>query len=460
MRELTLDETGMVHPHPGGQQGFCEDWTSEYIALEGGMFGGKTWAGARKLVTLHIHNAFDDLGRATYVGSAAIAPTYKNAREYVVPALREALTEVGEPYKWHSQDQALELPRLGTVENPSLIYIRTAERPDRISGWTVGAGWGDEPTRWPEDYTDPLGDAYVQFQLRIRHPLARIRQRIFTYTNEGDGTRMYQEFHPLRPGYAIYTLPTHENPVAVAAGFVETMTNALPVELQEQYLMGKAVNLRGALAYSAFTDANLDGRVELIPNIPLCLTLDFNIAPGMHGLLGHYVGEDFLIAHELFAPRLDVAGLVSMLRTLIGTTGGWRWPELQVFGDATGKSEWAGTGESCYSVLFEALEQSGIPKGLTRRRTPESNPFVSDRINAVNAALCDVRGRRRVKINPRCAGLARDFQRVKRDEKGKGIDKSQPDLTHFSDCLGYEVAYLRPLRRDLHLNTTGGRFGV
>ena len=155
-------------------------------------------------------------------------------------------------------------------------------------------------------------------------------------------------------------------------------------------------------AYSHFLhDRNVDLNIQLVPQWPLQLALDFNINPGMHGLLGQYDRDRdvFTSRHELFSPRLTVIGLVNKLALLLdelgakrpddGSMRNWPWPDrLHVFGDATGTSEQASTGQSCYDVLKQALAAQGIPY---RIRVPRKNPPIIDRLNAANMALYDVR---------------------------------------------------------------------
>src|SRR5438067_13081064 len=81
-------------PNLGGQGRFLDDYTHRYCALAGGWFAGKTWAGARKLVGLHLLNAFDAKGEPTFVKSAVIAPTYQLANGFDLPEIKKALGEM------------------------------------------------------------------------------------------------------------------------------------------------------------------------------------------------------------------------------------------------------------------------------------------------------------------------------------------------------------------------------
>ena len=218
------DSAGTVVPNPGGQEDLVADWEHFVVAAEGGWFSGKTFIGARKLLTLHMRNARDDEGEPTYVASATIAPTYGNAMDFCVPELQDAADEAGLSWRWVGSHTtiangrwagpAIILPDLGTRKKPSVIIIRSADNPQSITGWSVGGLWGDEPARWPEDLDDPKKDALTQVTGRVRDPAAWLNQIILTYTNEGDLTRVYEFMHENNPDRALYRIPTSENPHA------------------------------------------------------------------------------------------------------------------------------------------------------------------------------------------------------------------------------------------------------
>jgi phage terminase large subunit len=76
---------------------------------------------------------------------------------------------------------------------------------------------------------------------------------------------------------------------------------------------------------------------------------------------------------------------------------------------------------------------------------------VKDRINCVNARLCNSLRERRLLIDPRCRQLIRDLEQVswKTDANGNPLvelDKSDPMRTHTSDALGYYVASEFPMQ--------------
>lgn len=470
MRELHVVASETRRPWPGTpQQQFAEDWAHSFVSLEGGWGAGKTWVGARKLMSLHIHNAFDDDGRATYVPSAVVAPTYSNALDFDVPEIMDACREMGLAARYQSSGSvggqfsgpAFVLPDLGTKARPSVIIVRSADAPARITGWEVGAGWGDEPARWPEDRHDPTRDAYIQFCGRVRHPQARLVQIMFTGTNEGDATRIYEEFHAGRPEFAVYRMPTADNPTM--AEFVARQKEVLTPELAAQYLDGGAITLRGAKLYPSFDrSVHVNDALAIDTQRPLHVCLDFNIAPGMHAELGHYIQERdmYVVVDEIHGPRMDVRGVMLHLRDKIealrDARGRWPFPgPLELFGDATGNSEWAGTGESCWGIVRQALHAYQYPHQI---RVPRANPPVVDRVNAFNVAMLDMQGDVHWQCSPRCDRLIDDLRRLKRDKLGQ-IDQSDRRLSHATDAEGYRLAYLRPARLVLD-DGIGGRVSV
>jgi len=459
MREIQIDEQGSVTPNPGGQWLFAVDWEHFYLGLEGGWFSGKTFIGARKLTTLHIHNAFNlEDNQPTFVPSANVAPTFSNALDFCVPELETAIKEAGLSYKWKEKGSIVEgkysapaiiIPELGMRNDPSVILIRSAERPELITGWQVGAAWGDEPSRWREDRVDPKKDALTQLEGRVRHPKANYVQLIFTYTNEGDNTGVFRLMHSGNKDCALYRAKTKENKVAVQTGFYERQKRRLTKTLAVQYLEGGAVQIRAGKVYPEFNKkTHVKKSVRLAKNKVLHMSVDFNIAPGMHFEIGQLWEKEtddfcFTTVHEIHQPRLSVIEGMRLFNRLIEEEyGGWCFKELQVFGDASGRSEWAGTGESNIRILQNCLDEFGYPY---RIRIPKTNPMIVDRLNAVSLTLRDVNGKSHWVCHPRCERLIDDRENLQKDEFGQ-IEKREKKLSHASDADDYRIEFLKPVR--------------
>ena len=457
--ELKIDPDDTIVFWEGGQNDFMHDWVHKYIALEGGWSGGKTWAGARKLVAAHIYNAFDINGEPTYINSACVAPTVGNFQDFDLPELMDALEEAGLTGIWKGPpDSSIHIPELSSFKKKSRIICRTADVPERITGWQVGALWGDEAARWKIDWINPKNDPFMQCIGRCRHPLARFIQLMFTYTNEGDGTRIFKTFNDpdKKRTHALYRAPTVNN--KLMGEFYRDVSEQLTEEMATQYLEGGAMSLSGNRVYTSFSDVNIDESLEYNKRMPLQLSLDFNIDPGMNGTIGQFdhINNVFTTLHEIHEKRMDVIGLMTEFARMYHQIGGPEFPEIEIFGDPTGANAWAGTGESCYQIVKQTLEEFKIFN--YRLLVKSKNPPVVDRINAVNLALRSIKGETNYKIHPRCQVLIRDYRELRRDKKG-AIDKGNQELSHMSDAEGYRIEYLRPFG-NIKRKATTARVGV
>ena len=216
-------------------------------------------------------------------------------------------------------------------------------------------------------------------------------------------------------------------------------------------------------AYGNFSAVrNVDQSLALRDDLPLQVSIDFNIRPGMHMIVGqHDEARDlFTAVHEVHGPRMDVIramdALMEMLQDLDGFDGkgAFRWKELHVFGDSTGLTPQVVTSESCYQAVFSRLQAAGIPY---RRRVPKAQPPVKESMMAYNDALRDVENRVHYLIHPRCVRLLVDMKDLKTDEDGL-LDKRDFRLSHASDAERYRVHYLRPMR--VKREAQMGRFSV
>lgn len=214
-------------------------------------------------------------------------------------------------------------------------------------------------------------------------------------------------------------------------------------------------------AYHNYSPANRSESVTLRDDLPLHLSVDFNSRPHMHCIVGqHDEAADMLTAtHEVGQTCKTARDAGFAFADLVHKLGGWKWPELYLFGDASGRSGGrnVATGEAEWQV-FQLAIRSRIPDVVMRRMVPRTNPPVEDSITTFNEALRDVDGACHYQHHPRCVLLERDFCHVKWDEEAGTLDKSDSALTHASDAERYRVWRLRPVHGPV--DEVGGRFLV
>ena len=128
---------------------------------------------------------------------------------------------------------------------------------------------------------------------------------------------------------------------------------------------------------------------------------------------------------------------------------GWRSQyngpiQLDVYGDATGNGRSSSAARTDWQIVKDAIAAQPH-RFVKQHHVPSVNPPVRDRVNCVNALLCNSEGDRRLTIDPRCQQLILDLERVRwrTDVAGNAqgeLDKSDPARTHVSDALGYMIA--------------------
>lgn len=434
-------------PNPGAQTDFLSDWQTPSVAFIGGWGSGKTWAGARKLLAGHIANAVDEHGKPTGVKSLCVAPTYGLAATINVPAIIQAAEEIGLTLEFVADMKRywFRVPEFGP---DSLIYIRSADNPKLIAGFEAGYVWRDESALFYRSDGDASEDGILQSAARLRAN-CRFRQSIDTSTHQGENSRLFDLFekNPVA-NRRIYRASTLSNAANLPAPYVEEIRSMISAELAKQYIDGYSVNLAGNRVYDQFSQENVAKQtIPFDQTLPLMISFDFNRTPGSHAVICQWNRDrqEFRAIMEIFETGAGPRRLCEVAtRTIKARTGAlpkinpppnYDWPfpgRLDIYGDATGAREEL-DGTKSWEEIQAEMRASGIPFQLVN--VPKSNPPVSDRVVAVNAALRSADGRRRLLIDPSCTRLLADMANLRWD--GNSIDKHDRKLSHASDALGY-----------------------
>lgn len=458
MPKITLTESPcIVLPQGEGQQAVWDDQTSRNIYAEGGWGSGKSWIASRLLARNHVGNAitFDALGKPSLTGIASgmIYPTFSLAGSIGIPYVVEAFAEMGLKAEFKKSFggyiNVIVVKELSTSNKPSLIYVATADAPERITGWSASTLFCDEVTRWAGiGHSNPKLDPLMQSKGRLRGAGARRQLAIYTYTPETTGHPIVREAKKVEDGKATYRLKSKDNPAV--AEMEASLRATLTPEQAAQYLDGIAMDTSNSSVYYAFDrekHLNPDARIDPASPSPICLTFDFNVSPGASLYAGQYhaVLDEFHVAHEIFFKGLDLPTVTAKALALLLTQQGGTWKHpapLEVFADPAGSARSLATGESCHQIIRQQAERLCIP---IRMRIKAAHDPVTDRLAAVNAALRDGHNKSHLFIHPSCRRLIEDFERMAYGEDGKP-DKSDLSLSHASDSLGYWLAYIRPVR--------------
>ena len=249
------------------------------------------------------------------------------------------------------------------------------------------------------------------------------------------------------PNVRLFGASIYDNP-GIPRAEIERLEGIYPegsiqrrIRLNGEWLPG----LAGARAYSAF-DRLLHGSrspPDLISRRPLLWTWDFNVEPMCSLVLQSHQGV-YWVHRELTLEPGSIPEMCQLFyEQFIDHQG-----EVWLYGDATSNRRNSQTGKTDYFIILNEMKQYSMP---IRMKVPEKNPPIPDRINAVNRLLIGDRGDVRLRVNPECHDLVADLEGVLRDQKGgilKVSNRRDPYFrrTHWSDALGYLVAYEEPVK--------------
>ena len=163
----------------------------------------------------------------------------------------------------------------------------------------------------------------------------------------------------------------------------------------------------------------------------LHIGVDFNIDP-ITASVAVKVSDQLHIVDELCIRNSNTTELSQEIKK--------RYPnhKIRAYPDPSGNAR--KTSAAGGVTDFTILEQHGFLV-----LAPNKAPAVADRINEVQAMLCNTDGERRLFIHPRCKELIKGLDGMTYKEGTSQPDKSL-GLDHITDALGYQIHSLFPIQ--------------
>lgn len=428
------------------QQRF-HDNRSRFKGYSGPVGSGKSLALVQEGIRLAIVNN----GLLGLIG----APTYPMLRDVTQRALFSVLEENELPFDWHKSENLI------TLENNSQIIFRSLDNVERIRGTNLAWFGVDELT-----YTHQ--GAWLRLEARLRHPNAKELCGFGVWTPNGFDW-VYDKFigPSASASYVAIIAKPGENS-HLPADFYDRLVESYDERFAKQEVFGEYLALTSGRAYYSFDRSENVKPIKYDPQLPICWSLDFNINP-MCSVISQ-IDVDFRPAESNWftgAPPKDEETIKTInvldeiwisggttpdaceefLNRLGQITSGQSNVQLRVYGDATGtQRQTASAGAtSDWEMVKRILSKHSSIKSTFLVKT--ANPQQRDRVNAMNAALCNHNQERRLFVDPKCIKLIRDLERVQWKEGTALLDKDADKmLTHISDALGYMVETEMKLR--------------
>lgn len=394
----------------------------KFRGFVGGYGSGKTFAGCMAMI-LH---AFANPG----VPQGYFAPTYPQIRDIFYPTIEECAHLFGLQVEVKTSDHIVHL-RSGPWYYGN-IKCRSMEKPETIVGFKVGNALVDE--------LDTLGidkglKAWRKIIGRLRVKQDGVKNGIDVVTTpEGFRSvhKMFVDDPSIKPHlletYGIVQASTFENSANLPDDYIQSLIDTYPDELISAYINGQFVNLTSGTVYYAF-DRKKHNSAEILgkKDVPQ-IGMDFNVGK-MAAKIFVVRGKDEWHCVDEIYDVFDTPAMVDLLKE--------RGIIADIYPDATGKNRKTVNASESDISLLEAAGHNV--------HTHKSNPFVKDRVMAVNKRFQE----NKLFVNVgKCPKTAKDLEQQAYDKNGEPEKKTGAD--HGNDSFGYPMAYLFPIVRPTH----------
>ena len=451
---------------------------ARFSAMYGGVGSGKTFAAQWKM--------WRRLRKYPRAGHYVVGADFEQLRGGYFLDFRELLEELlrwreGRDYRYR------ETPRPTIILNDTGARLRalSSELAERIRSTRIHSLHGEEPQTWHHGH-----DVWLTLVGRMRHSVLTAKlypkmqfQAWLTFNPGGKpGAPVGSWLHEMvtrawpKLGYPSWRFSLRDN--YMLHGLDQTIENLeqqypphlWPVEIDGNF------PTQGGQVYRAYDRklhaTPLDGLPPLAfdPALPLCWSLDFNVAlmcsvmfqirhqqrvivghkddagktPIMERAVKAAQEKLFYFLGELRIPDASmyevVPKFIAWFRSLGDVAAN---TEVHLYGDSTGGNRGQQTNETNWDIAVQLLRAAGIKVVKMVRK----NPLEWDRVNAFNAQLVSGDGVGVYIDHDRCPYFVRDLQGVGYKEGTNDIDKRRdPLLTHLSDAGGYPIYQERNVR--------------
>ena len=391
-----------------------ENKDKSIVAMVAGVGSGKTWSFLRKTFINHISRKNKDGISNGWI----IYPTYSLAEEVFIPPFLDILTSKGIPYDYNVSKHTIKTA-YGNIKIFQMV------KPQSIVGVSLSYCGFDEYDINSEKYCELAFNKAVGRMRDCENPEIYIcttpEGMKYTYTLmvEKDDDNKF-----------LVRGKTTDN-VYLPKTYLKLLEDNYDEKLLKAYRDGQFVNLQQGQTYYQFNrDANVQS-VQYNRGLPVRLGIDWNVDPECAVLFQLYERQPQIRVFDCIA--LTHGGSGDLLTERMVNTIKNKYPnsEYVAYPDATGHKRGS-------SAMYSDIDL--LVKGGFKVKAMKTNPLVIDRVNAVNKAL-----QGNLVIDPSCKDLIQDLEKTSNKEGTREIDKSNKNLTHMSDALGYAVHWELPI---------------
>ena len=413
--KVTLTKTGSI------PQAEFVNANDQFPAFVAGFGSGKTQAAIGRALRLKFRYPGQNI--------ADYFPTYDLVRMIGYPRFSEELENARVPFKLNKAEHVISIPGKGQ------LIFRTLDNPARIVGYEVADSLVDELDTLKRNDAE---HAWRQIIARNRQKKPDGALNTVAVATTPEGFRFVYERWQKDPteGYRLIRASTYSNSRNLPDGYIDSLKRSYPPQLIEAYLEGRFVNLTSGAVYPDFLRIMNGTAAEILPGEPLHIGLDFNVY-NCTAVVGVIRDGKLLVLGELTKMR-DTPHVIDTIRAT------YPGHKITVYPDASGSSNRTVNASESDLLLLKAAGFSLV--------VPNKNPFIKERVMAVNAQILNAVGERRLMINAaKAPRLVECLEQQIYDPNGLP-DKSS-DNDHGPDAIGYLINALWPIARPVAAKT-------
>lgn len=382
-------------------------------AIVAGLGAGKSRAATMRLILLMLQNPG--------INTLYTMPTYDLLKLRAIPGVLDDLNMLGLKYTLNKSDYAVVIKGLGTM------FFRSYDNPNRLIAFEVAHSVADELDVLTKEQANLV---WRKISERTRQ-VSKLPNSIAAVTTPDQG---YSGFVYDRwvtradDSTELIKASTLSNPY-LPAGYVDQIRANYDAALAEMYINGEFVSLTTNKVYHYFNRETHGSDAVIEKGDRLHIGLDFNI--GGCCAVVFVLDDEGPIAVDEFVSH-DTRDFIN------NVTVRYQQHDVTVYPDASGR---AGRTNATVSDIG-LIEQAGL-----RVEAPAKNPFVRDRINAVNSLLSH--GRLAINLS-KCPKTVQALETQGYTDKGEPEKyNTHPAIDDWNDSLGYCMHRLFPVNRPM-----------
>lgn len=398
------------------QNTYLNGLNNKFNAYVGGFGSGKTFVGCIDLLIF--------FGRHPGTRQGYFGVSYPSIRDIFFPTFEEAAEMMGFSVVIREANKEVHVYRNGFYYGT--VICRSMDNPGSIIGFKISRALVDEIDTLNKRKADL---AWNKIIARLRLKIDGVVNGIGVTTTPEGFLFVYEKFKkdPTQ-SYSMVQASTYENEKYLPDDYISSLKETYPSQLIDAYLMGEFVNLTSGTVYNQYDRTLSNTNREWDGKEPIYIGMDFNV--GQMSAVVHVKDKDGPRAVDEIVGAFDTPDMINIIKSRYQNC------TIRVYPDASGGSRKSVNASITDIALLSEAKFSVIAN--------KKNPFVKDRVLAMNRAFCDNSNNRMYLVNTiKCPSYADCLEQQIWNDNGEP-DKTQ-GKDHANDAGGYFIAYDYPV---------------